>query len=133
MHFLFGYSLLDQIADSHCLIVRSGEDRGRKEGDRDESVEEGRQGPAHQYEHALLQPLQHDLVHQLVEDDEALQQEEGEGGEEEEDVERDDEAAGGGEETDGCHDVAETQADLEANLSHVIRVQTTENRKCEKL
>ena len=66
-----------------------------------------------------------------MEDDETLQQEEGEGGEEEEDVERDDEAAGGGEETDGCHDEAQTQADLEANLSHVIRVQTTEMEKVE--
>ena len=64
-----------------------------------------------------------------MEDDETLQQEEGEGGEEEEDVERDDEGAGGGEETDGCDDEAQTEADLEPNLSHVVRVQTTEKAK----
>ena len=64
-----------------------------------------------------------------MEDDQTLQQEEGEGGEEEEDVERGDDGAGGGDETEGCHDVAETEAHLEPNLCHVIGVQTTEMEK----
>ena len=96
-----------------------------------DEIEEGREGAGHQHEHALLQLLQDDLVHQLVEDDQTLQEQEGEGGEEEEDVERGDDGAGGGEETEGCHDVAETEADLEPNLRHVIRVQTTEMEKLE--
>ena len=66
-----------------------------------------------------------------MEDDQTLQQQEGEGGEEEEDVEGGDDGAGGGEETEDCHDVAETEADLEPNLRHVIRVQTTEMEKLE--
>ena len=123
--------VLHRVDDSHCLIARVGEERGGEEGDSEKSVEQGREEPAHQHEHALLQPLQHDLVHQLVENDETLQEQEGEGGEEEEDVERDDEGAGGGEETDGCNDVAETEADLEANLCYIIRVQTTEMGKLE--
>ena len=61
-----------------------------------------------------------------MKDYEALHQQEGEGGERKEEKDGDDDGAGVGEETDDGCDVAESEVGLEAYLSHIVRIQTTE-------
>ena len=62
-----------------------------------------------------------------MEDDETLDQEEGEGGEVEVDVEGDDDGAGAGEVSKNVSDEGTDEVDLETNLSHIIRIETTGN------
>ena len=78
----------------------------------------------------VLQPNKDDFINKLVEDDETLNEKEAEGCENEELFDADSDVAICDEETiDGDADEHTEEADLEADLSNIVRVEATERKK----
>ena len=107
-----------------CLISRSWH-IVNDEWNSEDSVDERRSEAEEDDPDSVLQHGDDHLVHQLVQDDQTLQQEECEAGEVEIDVEGDGDVADNIEVTDDDRQHSTEQVDLEADLSHIVRVETT--------
>ena len=112
-----------QVDGAHGVLRRDGVIHP---GQWEAVVDQGREEAGGDDEHGVLEQRENDLVHQLVQDDEALQQHEHEGGEVEVDVESHDDFTENREVADDSGEEHEDEADLETDLSNVIRIETAE-------
>ena len=95
-------------------------------------VDQGREEAGEDDEYTVLKQWEDDLVHQLVQDDETLQEHEREGGEVEVDIESHNDLASNGKIVNYACNENKDQADLEANLCHVVRIEAAEIERADQ-